>query len=646
MATPLRHPEPERGGGLAPWWGLMVAASVALVACVWSVPYIPTNDGPQVALASHIQNHYADPDSIFPGQVVPNFTFTHLGFSLVFTPLEAVLPWRDALRISLSVGALGMAWAFAWLVAAVDPRRRPLGLLGFAFAMTWSFYMGFFSYEIATALGLALVGLAVRVFGRRPVGAMQSLLVGTGLFAVAVAHVFAAAWTGLAVLAVLLARAPAEERLREVGRGLLVGAPSMALFAAAWSQHEGLARVAMTSSFTWVPLSEQAVRLPRLLLPGPHARAWIAAVLVGAALVGVLARWRKTSPIERALAALALTLLGLAALAPLDVPGWQFFSPRFLAPVPALAVALIPFERIGRPRARRLALGAVAGTTFASLLVSGALHRRLFRGCADVLSGLDDTVRRSSYVLPIVLDPYCGMDRSPDRSEVPYLAPARHLGALYALAQGGSIPYLFAGSSAAYAFRLRDAADGASPRSIPNVERYWSAVESEPFRDDGALRERIVTELAVHGTSYEAVIAFGAQPRDVAVFDRMGYVPERANGSLLVAKFRGCHASLRMSAAVAREAIRFEWGSSSLVEPLVDRVLPPAPAGTSGDLVLPIPRILCGDVWFRLSRALDATGRALASPCAGADSNGRIRATLSADEPRVIACDAPAAAPE
>jgi hypothetical protein len=121
----------------------------------------------------------------------------------------------------------------------------------------------------------------------------------------------------------------------------------------------------------------------------------------------------------------------------------------------------------------------------------------------------------------------------------------------------------------------------------------------------------------------------------------MGYVPERASGSLLVAKFRGCRASLRLSASVARprEAIRFEWGSATLAEPIVDSVLPPAPAGTSGDLVLPIPQIICGDVWFRLSRAV-ASGRAPASPCAGADSNGRLHATLSADEPRVVACDA------
>jgi hypothetical protein len=624
------------------WWIAMGAASVALVACIWNVPYIPTNDGPQIALTSHIQNHYADADSLFPHQVVPNFAFTHLGFTLLFTPLEAVLPWRDAFRLTLSVFALGMAWAFAWMAAAFDPRRRPLGLLGFVFAMTWNFYMGFFSYEVAIALGLALVGLVARWYARRPVRAPHWVLVGAALLAVAAAHVFAALWTGLAIVCIVMARAPAEARLRELGRTLCVGLPSMALLCAAWSQHRDLARVAMTSAFTWIPPSEQALRFPALVLPGPHIRAWIATISIAAALASVLVRWRRVSTDERSLACVALALLGAAFLAPLDVPGWQFLSPRLIAPVPALAVALVPLERLTASRSRLVALGAIAATAMTSLAASGALHRRLYRGCADDLSGLDDPVRRSSYVLPIVLDPYCGVDRAPDRSEIPYLAPARHLGALYALAQGGSIPYLFAGSSSAYAFRLRDPPDALLPLSIPSVERFWTAVESEPFRDDAAFRRRVLTELALHGTGYEAILAFGTEPRDVDVFEEIGYAPERAQGSLLVATFRGCRASLRLRATAAREPLRLEWGAGAIETAITDRIVPPAPEDATGTLVLPLGRIVCGSVWLRVSLAPGTPGPR--EVCADTDSLGRLHAVVAPERPSMIECARPAAA--
>ena len=46
----------------AEWLACMLVASVGLVYSLWVVPYIPTSDGPQHVLSSHIENHYADAD--------------------------------------------------------------------------------------------------------------------------------------------------------------------------------------------------------------------------------------------------------------------------------------------------------------------------------------------------------------------------------------------------------------------------------------------------------------------------------------------------------------------------------------------------------------------------------------------------------
>ena len=602
----------------------MAVASAALVACIWCVPYIPTNDGPQVALTSHIQNHYGDPGSVFPDQVVPNFAFTHLGFGLLFTPLEDLLPWRDALRLTLTASALAMAWAIARLVSAIDPRRRALGLLGFVFATTWSFYMGFFSYEIATALGLALIAHVAHATRAGPLRGVRAVVVAVGLFAVAAAHVFAATWTGLAILAVMAGRAPRGARLREGAAAVLVGAPAAGLFVAAWAQRAGLSRVALTSSFRWVAPGAQLLRLPRLILPGPGLRAVAAVALVVVSVGAAFARWKEATPVDRALAILAAVLLAAGVFGPLDVPGWQFLSPRFLAPVPALAVALLPLERLAGPR-RVAALSVVAGAAVAALAASAALHLRLHTGCADDLAGLDDPVKRTGYVLPVVLAPYCGVDRAPDRSEVPYLAPALHLGALYALAGGGTVPYLFAGSSAAYAFRLRDTPDARAP-SIPDVARYWTAAASDAFRDDADFRARIVTELAVHGTSYEAIEAFGAQPRDVAVLERLGFVADRTRGALFEGTFGGCDASLELPAEATRAPLRLAWGVPPLEAPIVDRALPRAREG-AGAVSLPLRRVPCR-LWVRLTPPI----------CPGADAAGRLQVDLTPGTRGTIDC--------
>src|SRR5262245_25747017 len=112
----------------------MFVASVALVYSLWVVPYIPTTDGPQHVLSAHIENHYSDPGSLYPEfyRILPQYAGK--GFALVFAPLESVLPWRVALRVTLSIVAVAFAWGFALVVLGLDRRRYPTAMLGFPIA--------------------------------------------------------------------------------------------------------------------------------------------------------------------------------------------------------------------------------------------------------------------------------------------------------------------------------------------------------------------------------------------------------------------------------------------------------------------------------------------------------------------------------
>jgi len=169
--------------------------------------------------------------------------------------------------------------------------------------------------------------------------------------------------------------------------------------------------------------------------------------------------------------------------------------------------------------------------------VSFSLHRRLYAACSDYLSGLDQPIRRTGFQLPIALDPFCGMQGSEDR-DVPLMAPSLHLGALYAVEQGGSVPQLFTGPRSGYLFSPRAAPPEKRGYTIPAAEKYWPILSSEAFRVDAEFRRHVLTDLAQHGRTYEAIVVFGATAPDVDTLERFGYVPEWRKGGLYIGAFR------------------------------------------------------------------------------------------------------------
>jgi hypothetical protein len=592
------------------FWVGMLILSVLAVRAALVVPYLPTNDGPQNVLSAHIENHYGDPNTVYAEALTPAPQFAYKGFAALQAPLESLLGWRDALRVSLSVMALGMAWAFAGVVLAVAPERRVLAFAGFALAWTWSTYMGFFAFVLGTAIGIAMLAVALRA---RELDAKRCLLLGAGLFVDAVAHVFTAAIAGLVIAAVLVARADREARPRTAARVALVGAPAALVLAATVALHDASGTVAHTPPRTF-PLGEMLAIFPRLLLPGPSWRALAATALVGVALAIALRRFRGLRTEERVMAVAGGALLAVGLFAPRDIAQWQHFSPRFVPMGALLVLATLPVEALvpTRPRVRLAAAACAFALAAGSLLVSSSLHRRLATGCGDALGVLHAPAprgTRSGYVLDVVLDPYCGVDPDATKSEIPWLEPLHSIGALYATEQGGLTPYLFAGSRAVHAF----VPAGRLPVPVPRKEVFLPALAAPETR------RRALLELGAAGTFYGALLVTGATPEDAAVLRDEGFVFDWQSVSSFVAHFEPC------SVEVALPAARHVTVEAGVVNATLASVETDAPRAV-------LTGAPCGEAWVRVRPSDGAR-------CADADPTGRIPALLARGTTRVVVCD-------
>jgi hypothetical protein len=598
------------------FWAGTLALSLLLLGAVWCVPYLPTNDGPESVFSAHVENHYSDPGTIYRDQLVPTYQFAGKGFSLVFAPLENLLGWRNALRATLSVLVLASAWGNLALVLAVDPRRRAAALLGFPLALSYPFYMGFYSFALGSALGLLTLAFVAR---RSPKTRWASLAL--LLLVQSVVHVFSAVLTAVAVFAVVVATAARGARGSVVWKAMLAESPVLlVLLGAAATTSKGQAD--FVGGFWRLPWRETLAAFPHWIAPGPSGRAWFVTALVVLAMALALARARSSTAtsLERCLTLVSCAFFALALALPRDFPDWQIFSPRFIPLAVSLLLGLVPLELAARLGRRALDVAAALSFVVSvALLVSSALfHRRLARECEDVVAAIDAPVQRSRLVLPVNLEPRCGFSGDPSASEVPFDSPLLHIGALFAAVQGGSTPYLFAGSASAHAFKVREGGMVVPP--IPDLHRLWPLFASEAFKTDDTLRRRSLDEIAQDGIFYEAVAVTGLRPGDLSVWEERGFVADWTRGSVLLAHFEPCSLDLTFPRDVTTLPEELEVGLGA------HRVFrgAPGPARAFGESVdLAVERAPCGRIWVRPVWADTARS------CTNAAASGKIYATVT-----------------
>jgi hypothetical protein len=594
----MREPTspPEHKATIAParadlaFWICVLLAAASACWAILSVDYIPTNDGPQHVVQGYIENHYFDPGTIYRDHLAAAPQHASRGFSLLFLPLEQLMSWKSALRVSLLVIVLGSAAAFCALVITLQPQRRAVALLGFPLSFSWPFYMGFWPFAMGIAVG---VGVVAFVLARAALRIREWALLFFVFALQGVIHVISAVMTLAVVGAVLLFRPgfAASARARQMVALLIAGAAVFVNLALTVAQRtEGQA----PTPLRWEPLASWLLQAPQLLLPGPAWRAMVAVALILGTLIAAARRLstgdgsRGAHRDERAICFVAIALLGLGVVMPFDLPGWQFFSPRPLWLGAILGMALLPIERLRAPH-RRLALFAFTGAAVLSAVVSGRLHRRIADGCSDALVALDQRIERRYVQLPVTFDPFCGVAADPARSEVPHLAPLRHMAALYAASHGGTVTTMFNGNPSVHAFVAREFQD-----DLPIPQRPRVGPEALA---NAELRSIALSYFAGYGAFYESLLLFGATPRDIDAVIQRGFVPDVRRETFLMARFRGCPVELVIVNPPASGRLRVEHGVWPVNTAMRAKDVEQLPLDGEGKGRLQLERTPCGALW-------------------------------------------------
>jgi hypothetical protein len=534
--------------------------------------------------------------------------------SLVYGPFESWLGWRRGLQVALSVIVLATAWGFVALVHAINRERWAIGFLGFPLALSWELYLGVWPFVVSSALGLFILALAVRL--RLPTWRGRSLLA-LLLLVQAVAHVFGAVLTGGAILVLRMTRARREERLGELGRVALTGLPAAAVLAACVWLSQATTGAPLASGFARFPWRDALAALPRTIAPGSLGRALVVVLAVIIAGVVAIVRSRRpgTDVDDRALGIAAILLLLIGALAPYQIPGWQFFSQRFVPLGVALVFAVVPLEAL-RGRALAIARGGVFAASASWLALTYPFHHRLVALCPDAIAGLDMPARSRGEVLGVTLQPTETPTYDDVDAEVPFMNPLLHMGTLYAVVLGDVPAVSFAGVPAIHAFARRQ-----SSRPVPGVEHYASAINSYAFRRDLAFRDEVEGELASYGMYYGEVAVFGAGPTDLALWHDRGFAADWASKATLVAHFEACSIDLVMPMIVPDALVSVRVG----VNDIVSDARPTFATRSDGLAHATLTPAPCGDVAVRIRRESGAD----AIVCRNADAHGDLRARIT-----------------
>lgn len=617
-------------------WIAGFVACLAVFWAIWSVPLVMTNDGPEAVLTAHMEAHYDDPGSIYARQYAVGFGLSGRGFSFLYRPVAALFSWPTSLRLSQLVIVLAFAFAVFFLGKALAGRARLAGLLGFVIAFSWPFYMGFWAFSLAMAVGLMV--LAFVVSKSDGLTLVEKGAVATALLVQLVMHGFAVlitlALVGLVVVTRVLAQRktapPAEWRRSALGEAawLAVAAlPSFVVSLILRSAQGQMAKVYNAGGTEWAKPADWAKVLPRLATPGSTALGIIVFALAIVAIVRAVLRLRRgpRAPEEVALVIGAVGLLVAALGMPLNVPGWQFFAPRFLTTGLALSLCLLAKEEPERKGVRLAFEAGVVALMACALLNARALHHRLASACEDALIGLEHRVPRTGMSLPVTFDATCGFTTDDTQLDVPYSTALLHFYSLFPVTHGGSVPYGFSGPAAVHAFVPR-AMVGMPP--VPPVDEYWGLSKDDPRLKAPKTRASILTELAVFGTHYENILFFGATAEDRALLLERGYVTDFEHGSFVNAHFVPCNVELVIDVlpsdppVLVRAGLRENelWGAK--ITPLPGRRAVVASAST-----------LCGDIWLR------AQWQGSAARCANADADGHIPVHAERATTRRFVCE-------
>ncbi len=587
------------------WVAPGILFSVAIGIALLSVDFLPTNDGPQQIFGTFASLHIDDAALGYSRYLERGSPISNYGFDVIYRPLLHVLDWRLAHQVALTVIAL--TWAWGVMTLAVVLGRPLLGLFGFATAFQWSLYMGFYPFLFVSGIGMFVVAYACRP-APRPV-VLAGLLLCQAFF-----HVFAAALTGTVVATVWLSRAEPGRRLVELGKCALIGLPALALaLAVSLSAH----------SFRAPTLPGPGV-LGRLRLladaftSGPFYRAWPPVITAGCALgwslLRLLGKGNPLSRIERGLFWAALLFLVGAIALPLHVSSWEFLCVRFSPYAITLLCLLVPVETF---RSRAL-IGAlqIALLAYAAFSIGWAAsyHHELRRAHDDVLFGVEAPLKRTGARLDLILNISPEGERA-----LPLSSSAFHIGALFAITQGGTPTGIWQGLPTVH-FLRRPERLGGPDLPMPGV-RHKRFLQELPKWNPPALRVAALNDALSYSPGYDDVIVYGF-PEDLAVLEARRFRFDFRRGGLAIGQFQWCPVAVEVEPADTPVFVESSWRPKQEMTP-VATLSPPQHS-------LTIAQSPCGEFWLRILYDTDRNGKP--SPgdtgCKGAGPGGLIRLEL------------------
>ncbi|MBK8014331.1 MAG: hypothetical protein IPK13_23655 [Deltaproteobacteria bacterium] len=601
-----------------------------LALAIFSVRYIPTHDGPNHLAGCVLRERLSDPTSFLHAYLQVGSPLSSAGFSIVCGPLVSAFGWQSGFSLTLYLLSLSFALGYMYLSSGVAA-RSPSGFLGFAFALPWAFYMGFFEFFMASAMSLAILGALVR---KPRLSLWTSSLFGAAFLLASYVHLFAGAYAVTMAALLVLLRSWSSERLRGLGWIAIMGLPTAILglvFVWSFDRFAGVG-ADLQGKVEWHSVTQRLIDLSETFLGGDPVRAMIATVLcVACALTGlvyVLVGRRCRFPPLRVEQTWVVLLSGgallLFLLSPFDLPKWSYFSPRLLLVPLGLAPVAFPDALLDRGVVKKLVKGLVMTFAGYSLTWSYAYHRALSPTVAEVLSGLEADIRRDGPRLPLIYEDV-------DDSRIAHAEPLVMMGHLYLFDQGGVDPYLWADEPKVDPILFKSPSAQMFPPFPPRFAR--STLGCPPPCPPRHVQYEL---LAYSGRNYQDVILFTGDPELRDVFRRRGYEPVFEHGRLSILEPRLCRIGVRLihsaPSALGLAPLLIELGRVGVPTPSLQHETPPHLEIPAGGLTLWLAAPDCG------SLRLSVTSKDTSDSMCREALSGEIRLEARPSLPSVAAC--------
>lgn len=561
----------------------LCALAGLLVAALVLPGTVPTTDGPQHVLAAWLLNHLHDPGRHYDRYIDVGIAYSSAIFPALTALFERAVPIRVAAQATLVVTAattvLG-AWALqARLGDRTSPWRATVLLLPFGCA----YYFGLYNYQIGVALGILTLLSLHRALGSpdRSSAILRWALTGSLLFATALGHGFAAAWTGLlAGLLVLTCARSWEAGARAIGSLFVVAVPTllwmMMVGSFAREAAEGVA-VAPGVGALLDPDPRRLLNLPLNVYTSPFRTHYVAFGALCLAALATASAVHRSHGARFAVAGL-LALLLATVVVPDVIPGWSKLHVRFTPWLALLAVVAAPTPRRSwLPAAHAVVAALVALSSWGIV----ADQWRLAEGQRQLEAGIgatDEVPARRFYVTP-------DLD-FPTRPDINMYVNGH---CWYAIDEGGVFSSLFADRPEAHYLRQRPA---------------WSELDEVPTpgRQGLTMEQRWYTD-ARRGLTYDEVLFFEPRRGQIDVFRAHGYQSTVERGR--VVRMRPPHRTLELTVAQPDRpaVVVITYGQL----PVPHLVLPVPPPNGSGQQRIAIPSLPAMPVDVRLVALVDGT---------------------------------------